>query len=140
MWLDKKMVEGKRYIRLGGSLFFFILIIVVILRYFIPENSIFFTIGLFICLILFFSFIPLIMYGLLKIAYEKDSAFLIKSIYFWPSLIGIIILGVLFLIVAFWALISLKSIGFILPLYFSIIYLLFALLLIRFRKMKKKET
>ena len=132
------MLEGKKLIQIGGVSFLLALAIGVLSLQLFPVNSIGYVIGGLVSLTFLLLFIPLIMWGFLKREQEKPSSIFKNKVYFWASLVGLLSIGVAFLIVT--TLVILYSSYphlFFLPLYFSVVYIAFAIVFLKYKKLSK---
>ena len=129
------MWDGKNLIQLGGISFLLALAIGILSLHLFPVNSIGYVIGGLVSLTLLFIFIPLIMWGFLKREQEKPNNIFKNKVYFWASLLGLSSIGVAFLIVTIWVVLytSYQHL-FFLPLYFSVVYLIFSLTLLKHKE------
>ncbi len=133
------MVEGKTLIQIGiGSFLLAMAIGALSLKYF-PIHSLGYIVGGLLSFILLLLFLPFIMWGYLKQAQKREQSFLRNKVYFWGSIIGFLGLSTSFLIITFFTILYTNyGTFFFIPLYFSLIYLIFALFCLKYRKASQK--
>ena len=130
----RKKNNGKKIRRIGISLFPISMIIFILTIIFFQEYTLGYLIGLVTGAILFFSFLPVIMAGILTEQKQKPSKIITDPGYFWLSFIAMLGLGIAFLAVGIWCFIMNIPHLSIVPLYPSMVYFIFAFFLMKVRK------